>query len=289
LRRNGFRVFMTIFNKPPFPRNPSPAQVAAIERYVRYVVDRYGAYVDFWELSNEATESTGWIEQVGRYLRQIDPYHHPLSTSLPQPQLSVIDINSPHWYETESEFVSDSDTWQRMALWRQAGKPVIVGEQGNDGRTWDPRSALRMRLRAWTAFFAEGTLIFWNGSFAKDGHGTYIYLGPQERGYLKVLQRFTAGFDPRASLGPLAVSDPGAVRGYALRGPAEYAAYLVAYRNHSTPTRGVDVTIDPPKGGTAVWISPATGQVLGRQSVRAGQQSLAVPAFTTDVALRVGG
>src|SRR5205807_3211867 len=129
-------------------------------------------------------------------------------------------------------YSSDADAWQRMTAWKQAGKPVVVGEQGNADQNWDPTSGLRMRLRAWTAFFAEGSLILWNSSFAKDyqnAGAANIYLGPEERGYLAVLQRFTRGFDPRATIASLAISDPGRVRGYALRGPSGYAAYLVAY------------------------------------------------------------
>jgi len=47
------------------------------------------------------------------------------------------------------------------------GKPVIVGEQGNAGMNWDPRSAVRMRIRAWTALFREIGLVFWNTSESK--------------------------------------------------------------------------------------------------------------------------
>jgi hypothetical protein len=288
MRSHGFRIYMTIFNQPPFAENPSGAQLAAVERYVKYVVDRWGPYVDFWELMNESTASDSWYQQVAGYLHRIDPYHHLISTSYERPDLPEIAISSPHWYENESQFDSDSDTWGRMTTWERAGKPVVVGEQGNAARSWYPDSALRMRLRAWTAFFAQGTLIFWNASFAKDDVGNAIYLGPQERGYIRVLQRFTGGFDPRASIARVSVSDPAAVRGYALRGPRDYAAYLVAYTNHTSQTRGVRVSVAPRSTGTAVWIDPASGAILDRTHVRAGSQSLAVPPFVTDIALKIG-
>jgi hypothetical protein len=282
---------MAIFGpKPPFAQGASSAQLDAVKRYVKYVVDRYGAYVDFWELMNEATASGAWYAQIGAYLRQVDPYRHPISTSYERPDLAVIDVNSPHWYETESEFASDTDTWHRVTAWKQPGKPVIVGEQGNTGQNWDPTSALRMRLRAWTAFFAEGTLVFWNASFAKDyrnGGAANLYIGPEERAYLGILQRFTSGFDARAAIATIGISDPGRVRGYALRGPTGYAAYLHAFTDHSAPTTGVSATINAPAPGMAVWISPATGAVIGRQRVHAGAQQLSVPSFTTDVALKV--
>ena len=287
LRRHGFRVYMTLFNRPPFAQDPTAAQLAAVDRYVKYVVDRYGAYVDFWELMNESTASDSWYRQVGGYLHRIDPYHHPVSTSWEEPSLPVIDINSPHWYETESEFASDADAFQRILGWARAGKPVIVGEQGNNGQNWDPRSAVRMRLRAWSAFFAQGVLIFWNASFAKDDQGMAIYLGPEERQYLQVLQDFTTGFDPRARVAALSPSDPSVVRGYALRGPRTYAAYLVNHVDHTDPTAGISVRINPLVGGPAEWVDPSTGTVLRRLRLGAGDQTVNVPPFITDVALKV--
>ena len=152
----------------------------------KFVVDRYGAYVDFWELVNEATVSDEWYRQIAQYVRQIDPYQHPISTSWEKPNIAAIDISSPHWYQTESEFASDVETWQKFQAWKAAHKPVIVGEQGNQVQNWDDRSALRMRLRSWAAFFAEGVFIFWNSSGAKDYKNpgaANIYLGPEERGY----------------------------------------------------------------------------------------------------------
>jgi hypothetical protein len=291
LRRHGFRIYMVIFAfRPPFAEHPSDAELEAIQRYVKYVVNRYGAYVDFWELMNEATATTDWYTAVGGYLRSVDPYHHPISTSVQRPDLPVIDISSPHWYQTESEFESDKITWDLLNQWKQSGKPVIVGEQGNAGHNWDPRSALRMRLRAWTAFFGEVSLIFWNTSFSKNyraGSGN-IYLGPEERGYLRVLQSFTRGFDPRARIAPVVLSPSASIRGYALSGPRQYAAYLHAFRDHQSATSGASLTINISHRGTATWISPATGKVLGRTVLgRRGTWTLRVPSFDTDVALKV--
>src|SRR6266498_4013844 len=169
LRSHVFRVYMTIFgSNPPFAHDASLEEINAVKRYVKYVVDRYGAYVDFWELMNEAQASTAWYTKIAKYFRSVDPYHHPIATSLERPDLPVIDVNAPHWYELESESDSDVRTWNLFAAWKGAGKPVIVGEQGNSGQNWDERSAVRMRIRVWTAFFAEGTLIFWNTSLTKD-------------------------------------------------------------------------------------------------------------------------
>ncbi|MGI8586280.1 MAG: DUF5060 domain-containing protein [Chloroflexia bacterium] len=291
LRKYHLRTYMTIFGfNPPFPHSTTPEQFAAIKRYVKYVVDRYGAYVDFWELMNEATVSDQWYTEIAQYLRSIDPYHHPISTSWQQPDLSAIDINSPHWYQKESEFDSDVVTWQNFNGWKGHNKPVIVGEQGNAEQNWDERSALRMRLRSWTAFFAEGVLIFWNASFAKDYRNpgaADIYLGPEERGYLRVLQGFTNNFDPQAVTAAVELNRPDLVRGYALSAPTTYAAYLHSYTNHRTATVGIKVTVELRAAGKARWIEPATGRVLGTACVGSGHQTLLVPDFVTDIALKV--
>lgn len=268
----------------------APPDLRAIKRYVKYVVDRYGAYVDYWELMNEASVPDEWYGEISQYLRSIDPYKHPISTSWEKPEIARIDINSPHWYQREDEFQSDTVTWNKMQGWKRFNKPVIVGEQGNQVQNYDDRSGLRMRLRSWTAFFAEGAFIFWNASFAKDykAGAANIYLGPQERGYLKVLQNFTRGFDSRAMITDVKVSDSTRVRAYALRGPKGYAAYLHAYTNHTSPTKSIILTIKPQSAGTATWINPATGQILGTQRISAGSQNLTVPVFTTDIALKIG-
>jgi hypothetical protein len=36
-------------------------------------------------------------------------------------------------------------------------------------------------------------------------------------------------------------------------------------------------------------MDPSTGKILSRARVRAGRQTLAVPAFTTDIALKIVG
>lgn len=297
LRRYHVHTFMTIFGfSPPFPEDAAdPAKMAAIERYVKYVVDRYGAYVDFWELMNEAPApplkmEDAWYEQIGGYLHSIDPYRHPLSTSWPQPGLTTIDIAGPHWYQHEGDFESDKVTVQQIVEWKPYGKPIIFGEQGNSDQNWDPTSALRMRIRSWTAFFNEASLIFWNSSFVKDYRGNIasnIYLGPEERGYLKVLQNFTQGFDPEARITRVSVSAPDRVRAYALQAPTTYAAYLHAYTDHTHPTHGIQITIQIKAAGIAHWIAPASGAELGSQTIEAGTQQLSVPDFITDVALKI--
>lgn len=137
LRQNGFRIWMTIFGfNPAFPDAADhPPQQEAVQRYVSYVVARYGTYVDIWELMNEAHVPEGWIAFASDYLRSIDPYGRLISTSWERPELPQIDIDAPHWYEGESELDSDLVTSNRISHQRRWNKPIIFGEQGNTGRT----------------------------------------------------------------------------------------------------------------------------------------------------------
>jgi hypothetical protein len=57
--------------------------VEGIKRHWRNLIARYGAYPVVWILAGEIEEETKWGEgpwaEVGTYVRNIDPYHHPLT------------------------------------------------------------------------------------------------------------------------------------------------------------------------------------------------------------------
>jgi hypothetical protein len=302
LRQYGFHVYLTLY---AFDYRP-PASSEANRKYVKYVVDRYGAYVDSWELTNEfpnppETIADDWYTQTAAYVRSLDPYRHPIGTSWERPDLPAIDINAPHWYQTEDELDADSALVAQVDRVRAEARgrvlPIVFGEQGNTGVNWYPSSALRMRIRIWTALFDEAAILFWNESSTIgkcppqpaecNNPAANIYLGPTERSYVKVWSDFTRGLDAGVVAVPAHTNAPDRVRGYAMRSATTYAAYLHAYTDHTNPTTGVTLTVEPLAAGTATWIAPASGAVLGTQPVAAAQQTLAVPAFTVDVALRI--
>ena len=49
------------------------------KRHWRHLVARYGAYPAIWILGGEASDPQGPWSEVGRYLKEIDPYRHPLT------------------------------------------------------------------------------------------------------------------------------------------------------------------------------------------------------------------
>lgn len=289
LRENGFRIWMTIFGFEPafLSAAGNPEQREAVERYIDYVVARYGTYVDIWELMNEAEVPPEWIAFAAEHLRTVDPYDHPITISWERPQLPQIEINAPHWYERESEFESDLRTSQKISLAKRWGKPVVFGEQGNSVQNWDARSALRMRLRSWTAFFEEGVLVFWNSSFAKDyfAGAANLYIGPQEREYIRALQDFTADVNAQVERFTLTPSSHD-VRAYGLRWPGQILGYFHHVSDHDKPVH-TTVTLDMPRDGAVLWIDPATAEVLANAPVAAGVQTLETPEFVVDLALRI--
>src|SRR5262249_39593058 len=136
---------------------------------------------------------------------------------------------------------------------------------------------------------AEAAIVFWNTSATKDyaAEAANVYLGPEERGYIRVLSRYTADFDARSRVVTATVSGHLGLRAYALRGPAEYGLYLVDGSSHSGQGTGARVLVNPAGAGRAKWIDPATGRTLATTRVPAGRQTLTVPTFTTDVALTI--
>lgn len=304
-RQNGFAVLFTFFN---FWKNPPPYfqaatltadQTKALQRYVQYLINRYGAYIDIWEAVNEGNASPAWYAAIIPYLKQNDPYQHDVSTSTvfaldKNEYASGITLNMIHWYAPVTEQVADEWTFGNLQEWKTKAKAggvsanTIIGETGNCCNVCNYGPA-GFRLRGWSAFFGEGILVYWDQASTKSscgGANTNYYIGDEERAFAKVLQDFNRGFDPKAQIVNVTATGA-ALHAYGLRGPVDYAAYLVNPSNHETPTSNVKVTVAPQAAGHAVWIDTSTGATLAELDVPAGSQTLDVPPFTTDVALKI--
>lgn len=298
-RKYGLRVMYGIFGYQPVGNDhPEDAQaMAKVKRFVKYTVDRWGPFIDVWEFLNEQKAADGWYAEMVPYLRSIDPYRHPITTSWERPDLAGIEVNAPHWYEDEDELKSDSITAGRAREWKKAGKPVIVGEQGNFvdrakappgvGGVWDARSALRMRVRCWTALFTEVAFVFWNTSYAKDGHNMNLWIGPREREYVRAMQDFAYRLGPDPRMAEPVLSEKRGVRGHELVSSEVVGVYLHHCASHDEPLRGLEVTVDVPRDGRAWWYSPENAALLGSEEAKAGTCTFHAPPFAVDLALLV--
>ena len=299
-RKYSFSIFYGIFGfQKVFNDDPNnEANIAKVKRFIKYSVDRWGAYVDFWEFLNEQHAAKGWYEIVIPYLKSIDPYGHPVTTSWEKPEIDGIEISAPHWYQRENELESDSVTAGRARDWKKYGKPVVVGEQGNHidrknppapgvGGVWDNRSALRMRIRNWTAFFTEISFIFWDTSYARDGHNMNIWLGPKEREYVRAMQDFAYRLDKDVRVVSVDVSEPTRIRAYALASQERAGVYLHHFENHRETVRGVRIGLDVPVTAKGYWYSPESAAILGTVELTKGTNAIDVPAFVVDIALLI--
>jgi len=320
-RKYGLRNFYGIFGYTKvFNDRPDDREgMEKVKRIIKYSVDRWGAYVDFWEFLNEQKADARWYEVVTAYLKSIDPYDHPIATSWERPELPGIEVNAPHWYGNEPELESDRVTADRARHTKHFGKPVVYGEQGNYrgredrsaegiGGVWDPGSARRMRVRCWTAMFNEICFIFWETSYAKDGHVRNLWIGPQERQYIRAMQDFASMLDRDVRMVEVPLSGPAAgdVRAYGLRSDRCAAAYFHhhacqqcrkaagtdrraqhSWSHDRGEVRGLEVTIHVPVSATGYWYRPTDGAIVSSFEAEPGRRTVAAPPFSVDLALIV--
>jgi hypothetical protein len=62
--------------------------------------------------------------------------------------------------------------------------------------------------------------------------------------------------------------------------------YLQHFADHHQPVE-TSVTVNLPAAGSASWIHPASGEVLQKHDVAAGNVVLTSPEFVVDLAFRV--
>lgn len=107
-RAHGMSMWSVLFAKdtraPLFPNMGHDnttyhlAQRQAIERHIEFVVARWGAQTDVWSLLNEQRADSAWLSVASDYLRSIDPYHHPITSSWNDHlNMTQIEIDSVHW------------------------------------------------------------------------------------------------------------------------------------------------------------------------------------------------
>ena len=303
VRAYGFRVFYGLFGyMNVHAKQPEDAEaMAKVRRHIKYAVDRWGAMVDFWEFLNEQHADDRWYTMMAPYLKSLDPYHHPVTTSWERPQLDGIDLSAPHRYLGLSELGAAGAFAAACDKWKQFDKPVIVGETGNSinrkqmpdlirkgiGGVWDPGSALRMRLRNWAALFNDVSVIFWNTSYARDGHFMNLWIGPREREYVRAMQDFAYALGGGLKRVPVTVSESSAVRGWAVANDRRAGVYLEHYKDHTSAVEGLMITLEVLHAGRGYWYSPETAAILGTFDAPKGRGTFAAPAFVIDLALLV--
>jgi len=287
LRNKNYSIMMTLFSfDVPFNGRLDSGSKHSLTKYIDYILARYSSYVDIWELCNEADPPDNWVTFVSSYIREHDPNHHPITTNWEHPENSQIDTNSLHWYQTD--LINDSDilTANKIHVAKMWNKPVIFSEVGNTQMSWDLDSARRMRIKAWTAFFNQAILIFWNDPrtlFYNDGNAN-IFLGDTEVNYLEILKNFISGIESDMSVFTISTNNP-TIRSYAISSSQGVLAYLVNSNTDNMTTTTILFTAE--RDGILEWISPDTGKILQQNQVTKGNNNLPTPSFSVDLALKL--
>lgn len=169
LRDLGIEADVILFNpygKFGFETMEAPAD----DRYVRYVVARFGAFRNvWWSLANEydflRTKNEGDWDRLGALVQQCDPYHHLRSI---HNGAVIYDHNKPWVTHVSMQNGSAVEEPGRAELYRDVyRKPIVYDEVKYEGKSpyrWGNLSGPEMVHRFWCGTVA-GTYV---------GHGDYF-------------------------------------------------------------------------------------------------------------------
>tara|TARA_B110000208_G_scaffold160160_1_gene195175 strand:- start:28 stop:3396 length:3369 start_codon:yes stop_codon:yes gene_type:complete len=313
-REHGMSMWAVPFPKdsrnPLFPNMGNDATVyhlaqrEAIERHLQYVVARWGAQTDVWSLLNEQRATDAWLSVAAGFLRSVDPYDHPITSSWNDHlNMSQIEMDSVHWYygaKWDDTKKSARAAAEMIDTELANGKPVYFTESGNQAHNWDPNSHTRMRIRSWVAVFKSAALLWWNTAGTRTcvpcGGGN-MYLGPTERSYNLILRRFADHMtDPAVE--PLEVSAtlPGVnafgLQGVASNGSGTTRVIMVYLHHNASHSVNISAGVDFGAGTNLTnncageWLSPSDGSTSPIQGMVTGKVPLS-PPFSIDAALRL--
>lgn len=294
LKNRDMKIIMTIFGF--YPPYRSYEEISdknnqqALKFYLDYVIARYSANIDLWELSNEAEAHELWYEFVIDYLKENDPYHHPISTNWETESAKDLDFLSVHWYNpdiTDPGHLANQMGYVNQKYNNQE-KAVLISEFGFKNVSYFANSAESMRVLSWLASFQNMGLIFWtqgqNGIY-KDPDNANIYLGPKERVYLRNLQEFL----PKNLAIPVAkemlVIAESHTQAYLLRNQDYILAYLLKLDESQEKNAWLNLNLN--NKAKLEWIEPKTGNILAESSLEKGEQNIHIPDFDLDLAMKI--
>ena len=165
--------------------------VAGLKRHWRYLVARYGAYPVVWILVGEIDTSTKWSQgpwaEVAKYLRRIDPYHHPLTchTSTGRRGASGDQLVIDYDMVGGSHGGGEPTTRKTLSVFSEAyaqtpPMPVLCGETGYEGHMQFhfqdvQRHVFWMYMLSGAAGHTYGAAGVWHASVEGDPGITPVY------------------------------------------------------------------------------------------------------------------
>jgi len=243
------------------------------EKYFRYIIARYAAFIDIWEIFNEdCCAPTDYLAHLHKIIRDADPYKHPISSNFSIYDEPFCEIIMPHEYVSIPANEVDAYLSKQIAAYKSFNKPIQYTEFGNKSglSNVDP---VKWRIVLWTAFMNEVGMLYWSqsGYQTTPKPDTYrnanAYIGPETRQHFRIFHQLTANLpqDMRPRL-----THPGWIplRSWALGNKSTTILYVHHYENHTTlytypPTISDGLAVETSPGTfLATWTDPSTGQEM---------------------------
>jgi hypothetical protein len=266
------------------------------EAYLRYIVARWGAYVDIWELFNEdGSAPVDYLARLAATVREADPYRHPITTNYTRSGEPWCEIATWHGYVRMPAAGVDEWIAAMVGRYKSYGKPVLNTEFGNKG-TLSNVDPVKWRVAVWSAFMSESNVLFWDMSGRKTEprdtqSNSNAYLGADSRQHFRVFHEFTRGLP--VDLRPVEASYTwhGDVRVYALSNGRTGVLYVHHFADHARPyqRKERDYIQMGPGRFRLTWVDPGDGRVVKTDMRETAQPYLffETPPVTVDLACRV--
>jgi hypothetical protein len=259
----------------------------------QYIINRYAAYCDVWELGNELSAVTPYMDTMASWVKQQDPYKHLTAISYAGAStVPNLDLQSNHNYTTYSvnpsltlpNAIANDIATQHSNL---GSAPVIFGEAGQGGTVSDPPANEDFRQWQNVSFFNQGFESLWPNNICDGYNGANTEcMDTQQLAQMALFSTFAGSLDPTAA--PLSIALTGGtneqtLKGYALGSSTDLAGYIVNTTNR-TVVHGATVQFAVPTASMAgEWIAPSTGSVISTFTTAntPGSQTFTIPDFSS--------
>ena len=322
--RNGIYLMLCVLTRDLYMKSLSDDQSAEYQRaiedakkFMRYAVARWGysTSVAAWEYFNEIDPGlpTGrFYAEVGKYLEQIDIYHHLRTTSTWHPSAkdchhAQLDIGQLHHYmrpetkDTYKDEVAVVIDKTRFLREHAPSKPVLIGEFGLATPKWglsehmeQDNEGVHFHNSLWASSFAgtSGTALFWwwDQLDRQDAYGHYRPLAAflADVSFAGLRQITATASEKQLRL----LGCQGNDRAYVwLFNPQATWWNMVIEKQQPTEIKETTIEIQglKPNSYRVEWWHTYDGRIVkeDRVSFREGPLSIMVPPFSRDIACKI--